>query len=227
MAISSGTGNHQEQHAHGNLDPAIYWTPEEQATLEDLLTEYASISNITLRYAEIVPALNDKSVRDVALRVRWMNVNKKEDIRRRKDGHNLARKSKGKKMLTKSQERVSDPAAKSSQFSAARPNVPPYAQPMIRIDNDNAIPYAAIGGPTAELLEQHTRALSQISANLSSRQIYENLYLLCRIRDNFFRIIMNERKDSSEVMKKMPSPPWNMNEELANYILPLFLYQPQ
>ncbi|CAJ2628278.1 uncharacterized protein LOC123908102 isoform X2 [Trifolium pratense] len=95
MAISSGTGNHQEQHAHGNLGPGIYWTPEEQATLEDLLTKYASISNIALRYARIVPALNDKSVRDVALRVRWMNVNKKVDIRRRKDGHNLARKSKG------------------------------------------------------------------------------------------------------------------------------------
>jgi hypothetical protein len=41
------------------------------------------------------------------------------------------------------QERVSDPAAKSSQFSA-RPNVPPYAPapPMITMDNDDDIPYA-------------------------------------------------------------------------------------
>ncbi|MCH81107.1 myb-like DNA-binding domain protein [Trifolium medium] len=88
MAISSGTGNHQEQHAHGNSvpesssglvvnmkhDPGIYWTPEEQATLEDLLTKYASISNIILRYAAIAPALNDKIVKDVARRVRWMNL---------------------------------------------------------------------------------------------------------------------------------------------------------
>jgi hypothetical protein len=43
------------------------------------------------------------------------------------------------------QERVSDPAAKSSQFSA-RPNVPPYAPapapPMITMDNDDDIPYS-------------------------------------------------------------------------------------
>jgi hypothetical protein len=44
------------------------------------------------------------------------------------------------------QERVSDPAAKSSQFSA-RPNVPPYAPApqMITMDNDDDdddVPYA-------------------------------------------------------------------------------------
>lgn len=39
------------------------------------------------------------------------------------------------------QERVSDPAAKSSHF-AARPSVPPYAPPMITMDNDDGIPYS-------------------------------------------------------------------------------------
>ncbi|CAI8592189.1 unnamed protein product [Vicia faba] len=233
MANPSGTGNHQEQHAHvnpsnfnGNSVPesssglvmnmkhnpgiSLDWTPEEQATLEDGLSKYASESNI-VRYAKIAQQLNNKTVRDVALRVRWMN--KKENSKRRKDDHNLSRKSKDKK------ERVSDPAAKSSQFSA-RPNVPPYAPPMIAMDNDDGIPYAAIGGPTAELLEQNARALSRVSANLSSLQIQDNINLLRQTRDNIIRI-MNEMNDSPEVMKQMPPLPVKMNEELANSILPI------
>ncbi|KAI5413647.1 hypothetical protein KIW84_057993 [Lathyrus oleraceus] len=232
MANPSGTGNHQEQHTHvnpssfnGNSAPesssglvmnmkhnpgiSLDWTPEEQATLEDGLSKYASESNI-VRYAKIAQQLNNKTVRDVALRVRWMN---KENSKRRKDDHNLSRKSKDKK------ERVSDPAAKSSQFSA-RPNVPPYAPPMITMDNDDGIPYAAIGGPTAELLEQNAQALSRVSANISSLQIQDNINLLCQTRDNIIRI-MNEMNDSPEVMKQMPPLPVKMNEELANSILPL------
>ncbi|KAK2432186.1 histone H2A deubiquitinase [Trifolium repens] len=239
MANPSGTGNHQEQHTHvnpssfnGNSVPesssglvvnmkhnpgiSLDWTPEEQATLEDGLTKNASLSNI-VRYAKIALLLNNKTVRDVALRVRWMN--KKENSKRRKDDHNLSRKSKDKK------ERVSDPAAKSSQFPA-RPNVSPYAPPMIAMDNDDGIPYAAIGGPTADLLEQNAQALSQISANLSSLQIQENINLLCQTRDNIIRI-MNEMNDSPEVMKQMPPLPVKMNEELANSILPLPPHQPQ
>ncbi|GAU43389.1 hypothetical protein TSUD_254720 [Trifolium subterraneum] len=128
-------------------------------------------------------------------------------------------------ILCRIRERVSDPAAKSSQFPA-RPNVPPYAPPMITMDNDDGIPYAAIGGPTAELLEQNAQALSQISANLSSLQIQENINLLCQTRDNIIRI-MNEMNDSPEVMKQMPPLPVKMNEELANSILPLPPHQPQ
>ncbi|XP_004486880.1 uncharacterized protein [Cicer arietinum] len=236
MANPSGTGNHQEQvnpsSFNGNSVPesssglamnmkhnpgiSLDWTPEEQATLENGLSKYATESNI-VRYAKIALQLQNKTVRDVALRVRWMN--KKENSKRRKDDHNLSRKSKDKK------ERVSDPAAKSSHF-AARPNVPPYAPPMITMDNDDGISYAAIGGPTGELLEQNAQALSQISANLSSLQIQENINLLCQTRDNILRI-MNELNDSPEVMKQMPPLPVKMNEELANSILPRTPLPPQ
>ncbi|KAK2425106.1 hypothetical protein QL285_035391 [Trifolium repens] len=233
MEISSWTGNHQEQHAHVNPssfngnsvvnmkhNPGIYWTPEEQATLEDGLRKYVSLSNV-LCYAAIAVALNDKTALDVALRVRWMNM--KHNNKRRKDDHNLSRKSKGKK------ERVSDPAAKSSQFSA-RPNVPPYAPApqMITMDNDDDdddVPYAALEGPSAELLEQNKQALSQISANLSSRKIQENINLLCQIRDNFIRIMNLD--DFPEEMKKKAPLTLKMNEEVANSILPLPPHQPQ
>ncbi|OIW08980.1 hypothetical protein TanjilG_05956 [Lupinus angustifolius] len=227
MANPSRNNNNQEQTHHvsslnGNsaLDTSLAmkhnpgisldWTTEEQAILEEGLTNYASASNI-VRFAKIALQLQNKTVRDVALRARWMN--KKENSKRRKDDHNLTRKSKDKK------ERVSDPAVKPSHF-AARPNVPPYVHlPMIAMDNDDGISYTAIGGPTGELLEHNAQALNQISANLSSFQIQENINLFCQTRDNILKI-MNDFNDSPEVMKQMPSIPAKLNEELANSLLP-------
>ncbi|XP_027341345.1 uncharacterized protein LOC113854524 [Abrus precatorius] len=229
--MANPSGNHQE-HAHvsssapetsgaalamkHNPGISLDWTPEEQAILEDGLTKYASESNI-VRYAKIALQLQHKTVRDVALRVRWMN--KKENSKRRKDDHNLSRKSKDKK------ERVSDPTVKSSNF-AARSSVSPYAPPMITMDNDDGISYTAIGGPTGELLEQNAQALNQISTNLSAFQVQENINLFCQTRDNILKI-MNDLNDLPEVMKQMPPLPVKVNEELANSILPRTTLPPQ
>jgi hypothetical protein len=70
MEISSWTGNHQEQHAHVNPssfnansvvnmkhNPGIYWTPEEQATLEDGLRKYVNFLfsyHIILNYEYVI-----------------------------------------------------------------------------------------------------------------------------------------------------------------------------
>ncbi|KAL5156747.1 GTPase-activating protein GYP7 [Glycine soja] len=230
--MANPSGNHQE-HTHvvsssapetsgaalamkHNPGISLDWTAEEQAILEDGLSKYASESNI-VRYAKIALQLQHKTVRDVALRVRWMN--KKENSKRRKDDHNLTRKSKDKK------ERVSDPAVKSSNFTA-RSNVSPYAPPMITMDNDDGISYTAIGGPTGDLLEQNAQALNQISTNLSAFQVQENINLFCQTRDNILKI-MNELNDSPEVMKQMPPLPVKVNEELASSILPRTNLPPQ
>ncbi|THG19920.1 hypothetical protein TEA_011265 [Camellia sinensis var. sinensis] len=52
---------------------SVEWTPDEQYLLEDLLNKYSSERNI-VRYAKIAMQLKDKTVRDVALRCRWMNA---------------------------------------------------------------------------------------------------------------------------------------------------------
>ncbi|XP_030939116.1 uncharacterized protein LOC126701659 isoform X3 [Quercus robur] len=173
---------------------SLDWTSEEQAILDDGLAKFPSESNI-IRYAKIAMLLQNKTVRDVALRCRWMT------------------------------ERVNDPSAKPSHF-AARPSVPPYAPPMIPVDNDDGISFKAIGGPTGELLEQNAQALNQISANLQALQIPENINLLCQTRDLLCQTrdnihkIMNDLNDTPEVMKQMPPLPVKLNEELANSILP-------
>ncbi|XP_022733364.1 uncharacterized protein LOC111287241 isoform X7 [Durio zibethinus] len=186
-----------------NPDISLDWTLEEQAILEDGLKKYASEPSIT-RYAKIAMQLQNKTVRDVALRCRWMT--KKENSKRRKEEHILVRKIRDKK------ERIADPPAKPTHF-ATRPNPSPYAPPMIPMDYDDGIPYRG------ELLEQNAQAFNQISANLSSFQIQENIGLLCQTRDNILKI-MNSLNNMPHIMKQMPALPVRVNDELANTILP-------
>ncbi|PIA25812.1 hypothetical protein AQUCO_10800051v1 [Aquilegia coerulea] len=175
---------------------SVKWTPEEQSILDDGFTKIAVL-------------LNDKTVRDVALRCRWMT--KKESGKRRKE--DVSRKNKDKK------EKVIDPSAKSSAHLAVRPNVPSYAPPVIPLDNDDGISFKAIGGPTGHLLEQNAQIFDQISANFATLQIHENINLFCQTRDNILTI-MNDLNDMPGIMKQMPALPVKVNEELAHSILP-------
>ncbi|KDP45180.1 hypothetical protein JCGZ_15045 [Jatropha curcas] len=190
---------------------SVEWTADEQSLLEELLTKFASES-IVQRYAKIALQLKDKTVRDVALRCRWMT--KKENGKRRKEDHS-ARKNKDRK------EKAADSSAKSSSH-LTRPNGPTYAPPMLPMDSDDGISFKAIGGATGELLEQNAQILSQISANFASFQIHDNINLLSKTRDNILSIL-NEfcsLNDMPEIMKQMPPLPVKVNEELANSILP-------
>ncbi|KAJ8748205.1 hypothetical protein K2173_000613 [Erythroxylum novogranatense] len=207
---SNSTGDNSATQAalRHNTGISIEWTPDEQLILEDLLNKYASES-IIVRYAKIAMQLKDKTVRDVALRCRWMN--KKENGKRRKEDHS-ARKNKDRK------EKGGDSSAKSSSHLTTRSNGPSYTPPVIPMDNDDGISYKAIGGATGELLEQNSQILSQISSNFASFQVHDNINLLSKTRDNILSIL-NDLKDVPEIMKQMPPLPVKMNEELAKSIL--------
>ncbi|XP_068666894.1 uncharacterized protein [Aristolochia californica] len=186
---------------------SVEWSAEEQSILEDGLNKYALETTI-VRYAKIAMQLHEKTVRDVALRCRWMN--KKEIGKRRKDDN--VRKNKEKK------EKVTDPSSKPSSHLVMRPNAPPYSMPMPLMDDDE-ISYKAIGGPTGQLLDQNAQVFSQISANLANMQIHENISLFCQTRDNILTIL-NDLNDMPGIMRQMPPLPVKVNEELANSILP-------
>ncbi|VFR00658.1 unnamed protein product [Cuscuta campestris] len=188
---------------------SVEWTPEEQSLLEELLATYVKESNV-VRYAKIAMQLNDKTVRDVALRCRWMT--KKENSKRRKEDHNSSRKSKEKK------EKVTESVPKSTHV-ANQTNVPVYAHSAAPLDNDDGISYKDIGGPTGQLLEHISHSLDQISTNFASFKIHENISLFCQTRNNILSIL-NDLKDMPETMKQMPPLPVKLNEELANSILP-------
>ncbi|CDY22120.1 BnaC01g39810D [Brassica napus] len=188
---------------------SVDWTLEEQSLLEDLLAKYASEPTI-VRYAKIAMKMKDKTVRDVALRCRWMT--KKENGKRRKEDHS-SRKSKDKK------EKTTDSSAKSSSHLIVHPNGPSYAPPMMPIDTDDGISYKAIGGVSGDLLEQNAQMFNQVSTNFSAFQIHENVNILCKARDNILAIL-NDLNDMPEVMKQMPPLPVKVNQDLANSILP-------
>ncbi|KAK2975755.1 hypothetical protein RJ640_027609 [Escallonia rubra] len=170
LANPSGTRHEAAQPSHASFngnnpvvapDCSTDWTAEEQSVLEEGLTQYASETNI-IRYAKIARQLQNKSVRDVAFRCRWMT--KKEANRRKKeDHHSLTRKIKDKKLpsgitilkhyisnivytFDKASlplsyvEKVINPSAKSSQFSV-QPGFPSYVQGVVTNNNEDGLLY--------------------------------------------------------------------------------------
>ncbi|XP_019165934.1 PREDICTED: uncharacterized protein LOC109161852 [Ipomoea nil] len=182
------------------------WSAEEQAMLEECLVKFAYDSNI-VRYAKIAVQLNNKTVRDVALRCRWMA--KKENARKRKEDLNPLRKMKDKK------DKLIDPASTTSSNLMVQPGFSPYAQGTATNSNGNSASLNA----TVQLLQLNSQVFDQISANLSSNQIQDNIVLLCQARDNLFRILSNLNEQQNFVAR-MPPLPVEVNEELANSILP-------
>ncbi|XP_076940123.1 uncharacterized protein LOC143609181 [Bidens hawaiensis] len=204
---NSAVGPTQSALRH-NPGLSVEWAPDEQSLLEELLTKYASDTSV-LRYAKIAKKLQDKTVRDVALRCRWMT--KKENGKRRKED-NSSRKNKDKK------EKVTE-LAKLSSHTTNRANGPPYTQSAVSMDSDDGISYKAIGGTAGQLLEQNAQAFDQISANFAAFKVHENINLFCQAQNNIVNIL-NDLNDMPEIMKQMPPLPVKLNEELTNAMLP-------
>nr|AGL11919.1 DIV and RAD interacting factor 2 [Antirrhinum majus] len=224
MASSSGTYKEQQgsvssynngNNGHGEWGVPTFqhqqtismeWTPEEQAILENGLSNYASESNI-IRYAKIAVQLKNKTVRDVALRCRWMT--KKEIKKKRKEDCN-ARKVKDRK------EMVIDSCGKPPRLAIQ--SGLSHAPGMVPNGNDDGIVYNDINGATRQLLQQNSWAFKQISSNLATHQIHENIGLLSKARDNIFQLLINLNEMAPTTKKMGPLP--KLNEDLANSILP-------
>ncbi|XP_022881954.1 uncharacterized protein LOC111398988 [Olea europaea var. sylvestris] len=187
---------------HPNFGTSLDWSPNEQSILEDLLSKYTS-DTIIVRYAKIAQQLNDKTVRDVALRCKWMT--KKEYGKRRKEDQNSLRKNKDKKV------KATDSLPRSSKVAA---------QPVLSINNDDGISYKDIAGATGQLLQQNAQALDQISANFAVFKIQENINLFCLTRNNILTMLNEIEVKMLELPKQMPPFPVKLNEELVNSILP-------
>ncbi|KAH9329650.1 hypothetical protein KI387_001758, partial [Taxus chinensis] len=164
---------------------ALEWTVDEQSILEDNLVKFSGEPNL-LKYVKIATLLPEKTVRDVALRCRWMS--KKESGKRRKaEEQNPAKKTKDRK------EKIADPSVKPVVPSVARSAMPMYTQ-VLPVDTDDGISCEAIGGTTGQLLQQNAHVFSQITANLQAyqilpQQIQENIDLFCRTRNNIATIL--------------------------------------
>ncbi|KAI3756622.1 hypothetical protein L1987_56444 [Smallanthus sonchifolius] len=220
MANPSGNGSSSNDVDHRSYDgggsatefnPGVStdWTPDEQSILEDGLSQYASESNI-VRYAKIAVQLQNKTVRDVALRCRWMF---KRDIgKRRKEDYLLTRKSKDRK------ERIIEQLASASHL-AAQTGPSSYSQGVVSNRKSNAIQYSVLISPAGQLIKESAQALDRVSTNIETNQVHENIRLLCQVRKNI-RDILNNLSDTPEKLKQMPPLRVKLNEDLLKSLIP-------
>ncbi|XP_017218909.1 uncharacterized protein LOC108196228 isoform X1 [Daucus carota subsp. sativus] len=207
---------------------AVEWSVEEQYRLEEGLAKYADEPSI-LRYIKIAAMLHDKTVRDVALRCRWMTRK-----RRKQEDHNFGKKVKDRK------DKLMESSSKATTSSVSPLNVAGYSfmrnyqsgndrmsreglritlLHTLRTSSIFSLLISALDG-ARHLLEQNNEVLRHISANLSVFKLQENIDLFSCTRNNI-TTILNHMSNMRGVMSRMPPLPLSINEELANSILPI------
>ncbi|XP_023528689.1 uncharacterized protein LOC111791511 isoform X3 [Cucurbita pepo subsp. pepo] len=193
---------------------AVEWSVEEQFKLEEGLVRFADEPSI-LRYIKIAAMIRDKTVRDVALRCRWMTR------KRRKPEEHIGKKVNNRKnqFLMDVQDKLVESSLKINTPSAPGPSMAAYSHMMHNINRNVNSPSEEISSAAAHLLEQNAQAFSQITANLSMYKLQDNIDLFCRTRNNIIAIL-NDMRETPGILSKMLPLPVSINEDLANRILP-------
>ncbi|KAI3945032.1 hypothetical protein MKX01_004907 [Papaver californicum] len=194
-----------------DLELAVDWSIQEQSRLEEGLVRFADEPSI-MRYIKIAAILPDKTVRDVALRCRWMT--KKENGKRRKqEEHYMGKKVKDRK------EKLGESSSQLSLPPSPALNMNAYSLMAHHMDQNDHISCEVLGGTTRHLLGENIQILSQIKANLETFKIHDNVNLFCHTRNNL-TAILNNLRDMPGIMSHMPPLPVSVNEDLVNSILP-------
>ncbi|KAI7746950.1 hypothetical protein M8C21_005923 [Ambrosia artemisiifolia] len=175
------------------------WTVEEQYKLEQALVKYADESGM-IKYVKIASTLRNKTVRDVAIRCRWMATK-----RRKHEERSLWKRSKDKK------DKWVESSSKPNVSSVSTVNVGPLSVSMDHRVRGHSVHLEALQGSIRHLLEQNSRVLGQISINMDS--LRDNVELFRQMKNNITAILND--------MRCMPGPPLpvSLDEDLANTIL--------
>lgn len=182
---------------------AVEWSLEEQHKLEDGLVRFGDEPSI-MRYIKIAATLPEKTVRDVALRCRWMTRK-----RRKSEEQNAGRKVNNRK------DKLVESSSISNVTSAPSLNMTAYSHMMHCLDQHDPIPCEV--STAKHLLEQNIEVINQIRANLSTFKLQENFDLFFRMRNNITAVLND--MNCMPVMNHMPELNVSINEELANSIL--------
>ncbi|TYH78517.1 hypothetical protein ES332_D04G232400v1 [Gossypium tomentosum] len=144
---------------------ATEWSTEEQYILKDGLEKYKEEPNI-MKYIKIAAVLPDKTVRDVALRCRWMQ-------RKRRKPEEL---NAGKKVNNRKDKQV-ESTLTMNMPTALPQNMAASPFMMHHLDQIKRKPSEGISGTTImHLLKQNAQVLSQIASNLS---LYKEQHYRC------------------------------------------------
>ncbi|KAK9074422.1 hypothetical protein SSX86_007020 [Deinandra increscens subsp. villosa] len=201
---------------------AVEWSFEEQYKLEEGLSIFADEPSM-MRYIKIAATLNDKTVRDVALRCRWMAAVSFSAVsfvfgillrafltrkRRKQDEPHMMKKFINKK------DNLAVSLSKPSISSVPKLDVAPFSVAINNRVQIDSITFEALSGSIKYLLEQNNQVLGQISANISLMKLQDNIDLFSHTKNNITAVLNH--------MKYIPGPPIpvSLNEDLAHSILP-------
>ncbi|KAF3794946.1 hypothetical protein EJ110_NYTH04642 [Nymphaea thermarum] len=180
---------------------AVDWSPEEQSILEKGLMKYAGEANI-MKYVKIASELREKTVRDVALRCRWMT--RKESGKRRK----LEDCYSGKKLRDR-KEKTIDSSSRANICPVPQPNLGTYPFMMHQMANGNVLSSQDISAAKNDL----------ILSSFYFAKVQDNIELFLHARNNI-TAILNDMNGMPGIMSQMPPLQVTINEELASTILP-------
>ncbi|ESQ35767.1 hypothetical protein EUTSA_v10008502mg [Eutrema salsugineum] len=178
------------------------WSVEEQYVLENGLAKLKDEPKIS-KYVKIAATLPDKTVRDVALRCRWMTR------KRRKREENSA----GKNI---SNGKVVDTSPELNMLANVHQRNAPYV--MNNMCHSRHIPFEGLSEAVMDLLQQNVQAFSQISYNLSACKLQDNMSLFYQARHNI-SAILTDMKEMPGIMSRMPPLPVSVNDGLASRLL--------
>ncbi|KAF7102266.1 hypothetical protein CFC21_103426 [Triticum aestivum] len=149
------------------------WTPYELSIFQEGLARYAREPTI-MKYIKIAAMLPTKTIRDVALRCRWTAG---KESRRRKPDEFYA----GKRIRDLKEKMVVSTSL--ANFQMAPPNnLVPFSMSMHH-------PVLVLDNATQHLLEENNQLLNQISANIETFKLGENMDLFLRTNNNIQTIL--------------------------------------
>ncbi|CAH8330729.1 unnamed protein product [Eruca vesicaria subsp. sativa] len=180
---------------------AVDWSVEEQYILEKGLAKFKDEPQVT-KYVKIASTLPDKSVRDVAMRCKWMTQK-----RRKGEEHGATNVS---------YRKVVNLPPKLNMFSTVTQQNAIYVMnPMCQ---SARVPFEGASDAVMELLRQNAQAFSQISSNLSACKSQDNISLFYLARNNISSIL-NDMKQMPGVISRMPPLPVSINNDLVSRLM--------
>nr|VDD42113.1 unnamed protein product [Brassica oleracea] len=182
------------------------WSPQEQYVLEKGLAKLKDEPKVS-KYVKISAALPDKTVRDVALRCRWMTR------KRRKRAETSAERSISNIKTMLLHGKVVDTSPELNMLA----NVPQQnaVYVMNNMRHSTHIPFEGPSDEVMDLLQQNAQAFSQISYNLSAYKLQDNISLFCQARNNI-SAILTDMKEMPGIMSRMLPLPVSVNDDLAS-----------
>ncbi|KAG0484480.1 hypothetical protein HPP92_008363 [Vanilla planifolia] len=190
---------------------AVDWSYNEQQLLYQGLKKYADQPSI-MKYIKIAALLPEKSVRDVALRCRWMS--RKENGKRLKiDDHCTAKKFRDRK------ERMLDSSTQENIHKLRDMTGYPFVlQNMNPTRHFLSKTAPIIDDTTRQLLEENALVLSQIADNIKKFKIQDNVDLLLCSRNNI-HTILNSMSGMPGIMSHMPPLPVTVSEDIFTSLI--------